>query len=211
ITQPTINLGSIPIKRNIILGRQQISYTQYQKLRLGNVILLSEINFDAQGNGCLNLGSFAIQLSYAHNNVLFQEWKTKMEDKKDYTDDWNLDEYIQSEEQELNEEDTDDSEEYEQDIQESDNQEENITQETEEVETVKTVHPFANVPINLTFSLGQMNLPIEQIMQLQQGTILNLHKNTPAQVEIYANGKLIGNGEIIEIDEQIGVQILNLD
>jgi type III secretion system YscQ/HrcQ family protein len=71
-------------------------------------------------------------------------------------------------------------------------------------------HPFANVPIQLVFSLGSLRMPIAQILQLQEGSVIELHKSTPAQVHIYANKRLIGGGEVVEIDGKLGVQISHL-
>jgi type III secretion system YscQ/HrcQ family protein len=71
-------------------------------------------------------------------------------------------------------------------------------------------HPFANVPIQLVFSLGSLRMPIGQILQLQEGSVIELHKSTPAQVQIYANKRLIGGGEVVEIDGKLGVQISHL-
>jgi len=59
--------------------------------------------------------------------------------------------------------------------------------------------------------LGTLRMPIANIMQLQEGSVIELHKTTPAQVTIYANSKLIGTGEVIEIDGKLGVQINKLE
>jgi len=56
------NIDKIPLKRNIILGKQKLNYKQYSNLRIGNVILLNKSNFNLDSIGLFNIGSFAMEI-----------------------------------------------------------------------------------------------------------------------------------------------------
>lgn len=205
------DVNNILLDKNIILGRQTLYYKQYQQLTCGNVILVNQPKFDIEGIGIFNIGSFAVKIAYENGNLTFIEWVQAMKEKEE-NDEWNfddnvdnLDEYNTKEEQlEQENESSNEIEDLEESLPESDeDSEQQLVQEQN--------HPFADVPININFSLGQLKLPISEIMQLQAGSILKLEKHMPAQVSIYANNKMIGAGEVVEIDGQIGVQITHLD
>ncbi len=84
------------------------------------------------------------------------------------------------------------------------------TKNNQQSEINEDAHPFANVPIQLLFSLGSLRMPIANLLQLQEGSVIELHKSIPAQVQIYANKRLIGGGEVVEIDGKLGVQIIHM-
>jgi type III secretion protein Q len=191
-------IDKLILNRNISLGNQVLNYSQYRKLTTGNIILINNCNFNLNGIGLFNIGKFAMQVLYEDNQLIFQEWKTNMNDDNDKND-WNFNE--------------NDIENLEEEEDENNTVEENIEDEQQQEvasEQTTTKHPFANIPVNLHFSLGQLKISIEEIMQLQAGTILPLEKSLPAQVIIYANNKKIGSGEVVDIDGNIGVQITNL-
>jgi flagellar motor switch protein FliN/FliY len=212
----SFDISEICLRRNIILGNQHLSYSQYTKLRSGNVILLNNTNFNLDGAGLLSFGNFVMDVVYDDNGLLFQTWKTNMKDKHEQLEDWNfeeeqdasLDEYLAEDEDEIEEDDT--QEEYTHNEQHQTIHEE-IDEEAQIENTQEQTHPFADIPVKLTFSLGQVNLSVAQIMQLQQGSVLQLEKTTPAQVEIYANNKRIGSGEVVEVEGMLAVQINHLN
>lgn len=224
IHKNTFDINHIEIHKNILLGKQKLKYTDYKKLVCGNIILINEHNFTLDGVTYINIGSFSMQAAYHDNKLIFQAWNNNMNDKphteneNEDEEEWNqeesfLDEYneFQHNEQQLNQ-DIEDEENNEEEYEEQEphpetSDEQDNTQNIIEDET----HPFANVPINLSFSLGTLRMPIAGIMQLQEGSVIELNKSTPAQVNIYANGKLIGTGDVIEIDGKLGVQINKLD
>lgn len=197
------------LNRNMALGNQILNLKQYKQLTTGNIILLNNCNFSLDGIGLFNIGSFTMQVMYDNDQLIFQEWKTNMNDENNDNNDWNLEEYgIENldEEDDNNNDNADiDQEDYTSNIEAEEQPAEEYAADN------STKHPFANIPINLHFSLGQLKISVEEIMQLQTGAVLALEKSLPAQVIIYANNKKIGSGEVVEIDGKIGVQITNLN
>jgi flagellar motor switch/type III secretory pathway protein FliN len=191
------SIQKLSLKRNISLGNQSLNLSQYQQLSVGNIILLNNCNFNLDGIGLFNVGSFAMQVMYSDDHLIFQQWTTNMNDDNQDIHDWNLEDGSQ--------ENLADNPDADTDVLNAD------AVDTQSIGQEDKTHPFANIPINLHFSLGQLKLNVEEIMQLQAGAVLPLEKSLPAQVIIYANSKKIGAGEVVDIDGKLGIQILNLD
>ncbi len=227
IRKHSFNIDNLDIVKNILLGGQKLQYTDYRKLVCGNIILINDNNFNLDGIGNITLGSFSMLAAYHNNTLIFQAWNNNMNDKP-YTENQDNEEWNQEEAALTNEYGEFDhnynqfnDEQHNIDSAEQEHQEQNEELQTEaytdEAEQninhaeEDAAHPFANVPIHLSFSLGTLRMPIANIMQLQEGSVIELHKATPAQVNIYANSKLIGTGDVVEIDGKIGVQITKLE
>jgi len=81
-------------------------------------------------------------------------------------------------------------------------QEEKVEQQQEVLNKVD------DVPIELSFELGKITLSIAELSALQPGYVFELNQDLNQPVEIRANGKLIGKGELLEIDGRIGVRVV---
>lgn len=66
------------------------------------------------------------------------------------------------------------------------------------------------LPVRLSFDLGELSLTLAQVQALQPGQTLELGHPLAAGVNIRANGLLIGEGDLVEIDGQWGVAIRSL-
>jgi type III secretion protein Q len=66
------------------------------------------------------------------------------------------------------------------------------------------------IPVRLSFSLGDTSLTVRELGAIQPGYVFELPNPGNGQVSIYANGKLFGVGEIVELGERLGVRILEI-
>lgn len=69
---------------------------------------------------------------------------------------------------------------------------------------------LAEVELSLTVELGRRRLSLTEVLQLTPGSVIELEKLVGEPLEIYANGRLIAEGEAVVVDEQFGVRITNL-
>jgi type III secretion protein Q len=67
-----------------------------------------------------------------------------------------------------------------------------------------------SVPVTLVFELGRTQLALGELRSLAPGYSFDLGKDLRAPVDILANGQKIGSGELIQIDERIGVRVNRL-
>jgi flagellar motor switch protein FliN/FliY len=67
-----------------------------------------------------------------------------------------------------------------------------------------------DVPITLTVELGKINMPLEQLADLKPGMTLSLLRHAREPVELTSAGRLVARGELVQIDDVLGVRILNV-
>lgn len=65
-----------------------------------------------------------------------------------------------------------------------------------------------DVPVRVTFDLGEREIPLGDLRSLQPGYLFNLGRDPRNTVSIRANGRLIGEGELVDIEGRVGVSIL---
>jgi flagellar motor switch protein FliN len=67
-----------------------------------------------------------------------------------------------------------------------------------------------DIPLEVTVALGRSSLVINRLLQLTQGSVIELDKAAGETVEIYVNNKLLGKGEVIVINDRFGVRITEI-
>jgi type III secretion protein Q len=64
--------------------------------------------------------------------------------------------------------------------------------------------------ITLIFELGEKKIPLGELLAVQPGFTFDLGKDLEKPVSIRANGKIVGFGELVQLDEHVGVRILEV-
>ena len=67
-----------------------------------------------------------------------------------------------------------------------------------------------DLPVELVFELGEQRMPLSALKRLQPGYVFNLEKTLEKPVTVRANGRIIGYGELVQIEDRIGVRVLEL-
>jgi flagellar motor switch protein FliN len=67
-----------------------------------------------------------------------------------------------------------------------------------------------DVPVSLTIELGECQLPMKEVLQLNVGSVVQLDKPADAPVELNVNGKLIARGEVVVVEDRFGVKITEI-
>jgi flagellar motor switch protein FliN/FliY len=76
--------------------------------------------------------------------------------------------------------------------------------------------PYANlsllvdVELEVRVELGRRKLPLADVLKLAAGSVIELDKIVGEPLAIYANDRLIAEGEAVVIDEQFGVRVTRL-
>lgn len=87
---------------------------------------------------------------------------------------------------------------------------EEIMDEDEE-EYLDEAEGLGKLSVRLSFDLGKRSIPLADLMQLGPGHVFDLGRDVRKAVTIRANGSPIGEGEIVDVDGQIGVVVLRLE
>lgn len=67
-----------------------------------------------------------------------------------------------------------------------------------------------DIPLKVTVELGRTHKVIKEILELSQGSIIELDKLAGEPVDILVNNKLIAKGEVVVIDENFGVRVTDI-
>ncbi|MFQ5430906.1 MAG: flagellar motor switch protein FliN [Nitrospinota bacterium] len=64
-----------------------------------------------------------------------------------------------------------------------------------------------DIPLNLSVELGSTKMLINDLLQLGQGSVIELTKLVGDPLEVMVNKKLIAKGEVVVVNEKFGVRI----
>ncbi|MBW2066014.1 MAG: flagellar motor switch protein FliN [Deltaproteobacteria bacterium] len=67
-----------------------------------------------------------------------------------------------------------------------------------------------DIPLDVSVELGKVKMLINDLLQLGQGSIIELEKSTAEPLEIYVNNKLIARGEVVVVDNRFGIRVTNI-
>jgi flagellar motor switch protein FliN/FliY len=70
--------------------------------------------------------------------------------------------------------------------------------------------PILDIPVKLNANLGRVQLSVQELLGLEAGSILELDKDVGSPIDLYVNDQLIAKGEVILINEKLGISILDL-
>ena len=66
------------------------------------------------------------------------------------------------------------------------------------------------MPLQLTVELGRISMPIQDIIALTTGSIIDLSKSVDEPVNIHVHNRLIAQGDVVMVDENYGVRITHV-
>ncbi len=76
--------------------------------------------------------------------------------------------------------------------------------------TASDLAPVFDVPVNISAVLGRAHLSVAQLLQLGQGSVLELDRKVGEAIDIYVNNRLVARGEVVVVDERLGVTMTEI-
>ena len=67
-----------------------------------------------------------------------------------------------------------------------------------------------DIPLQVTVELGRTQRSVKEILELSNGSIIELDKLAGEPVDILVNSRLIAKGEVVVIDENFGVRVTDI-
>ncbi len=67
-----------------------------------------------------------------------------------------------------------------------------------------------DIPLKVTVELGRSSMIIDKMLQLTQGSVIELEKAAGETVDIFVNQKLLGKGEVIVVNDRFGVRLTEI-
>ena len=70
--------------------------------------------------------------------------------------------------------------------------------------------PVFDVPVSISAVLGRANMSVAQLLQLSSGSVLELDRKVGEAIDIYVNNRLVARGEVVIVDERLGVTMTEI-
>ena len=67
-----------------------------------------------------------------------------------------------------------------------------------------------DIPVQLTVELGRAKMPIKNLLQLAQGSVVELSGLAGEPLDVFINGFLIAQGEVVVVNEKLGIRITDI-
>lgn len=81
---------------------------------------------------------------------------------------------------------------------------------TTEKPKIRDIEFILDIPLELTVIIGSTRILVQELLQLTQGSVVALDKLAGEPMEVYVNGKLIGRGEVVVVNEKFGIRITDI-
>ena len=72
------------------------------------------------------------------------------------------------------------------------------------------IDSLLDVSVEISVEIGRTKLTIGELLSLSKGSVVELNRIAGESVDIFVNEKLLGKGEIVVINERLGVRVLEI-
>lgn len=67
-----------------------------------------------------------------------------------------------------------------------------------------------DIPVTLSIELGRTRIAIRNLLQLNQGSVVELDRLAGAPMDVLVNGTLIAHGEVVVVNEKFGIRMTDV-
>jgi flagellar motor switch protein FliN len=67
-----------------------------------------------------------------------------------------------------------------------------------------------DVPVTLSMEMGRTRVPIRNLLQLNQGFVVELERVAGEPLDVFVNGTLIAHGEVVVVNEKFGIRLTDV-
>ncbi len=72
------------------------------------------------------------------------------------------------------------------------------------------INMILDIPVQLTVELGRTRIPIKHILQLAQGSVVELDAMAGEPMDVLVNGYLIAQGEVVVVNDKFGIRLTDI-
>jgi flagellar motor switch protein FliN/FliY len=67
-----------------------------------------------------------------------------------------------------------------------------------------------DVPVTLSLEVGRTRLPIRSLLQLNQGSVVELERASGEPLDVFVNGTLVAHGEVVVVNDKFGIRLIDV-
>ncbi len=74
----------------------------------------------------------------------------------------------------------------------------------------KSLDFILDIPLQLTVELGRTKLLVRDVLQLNQGAVVELSKLAGEPLDVFVNSKLVARGEAVVVNDKFGIRLVDV-
>lgn len=74
----------------------------------------------------------------------------------------------------------------------------------------KNLGVLGDVEVKVSAVLGKTEMTIGQLLEIEEGTVLELDRKIGEDIDIYVNDNLVAKGEVVVVDNQLGIVLTEI-
>ena len=74
----------------------------------------------------------------------------------------------------------------------------------------KDIDAIYDIPVQISAVLGKSTMQVSQLLKLGRGAVVELDRKVGEAIDIYVNNRLIARGEVVVVDERLGVTMTEI-
>jgi len=83
-------------------------------------------------------------------------------------------------------------------------------EEEEVIRTARDLEAVFDIPVQVSAVLGKATMQVHQLLKLGRGAVVELDRKVGEAVDIYVNNRLVARGEVVIVDERLGVTMTEI-
>ena len=81
---------------------------------------------------------------------------------------------------------------------------------TPEIRNDVNIDVILDVPVTLSLEVGRTRVPIRSLLQLSQGSVVELERAAGEPLDVFVNGTLVAHGEVVVVNEKFGIRLTDV-
>src|SRR6201988_195566 len=87
---------------------------------------------------------------------------------------------------------------------------ENLQDEADKSTQDVNLEHILDVPVTLSMEVGRTRIPIRNLLQLNQGSVVELDRAAGEPLDVFVNGTLVAHGEVVVVNEKFGIRLTDV-
>ena len=76
--------------------------------------------------------------------------------------------------------------------------------------SAKDLEAVYDIPVQVSAVLGKTTMQVSQLLKLGRGAVIELDRKVGEAIDIYVNNRLVARGEVVVVDERLGVTMTEI-
>ncbi len=87
---------------------------------------------------------------------------------------------------------------------------EELTDSGERTLDDRNMEVVLDIPVTISMEIGRTRIPIRNLLQLNQGSVVELDRLAGEPMDVLVNGTLIAHGEVVVVNEKFGIRLTDV-